>query len=151
MNERKLSPYCPEKHDHAVEDKKNSMASLLMFLLHSGLLEAWYTMCNVIVLLVSIRCRVAQVFAGSASWCCAALAAIPRGTLHVVLTKVGEAGLALSEEAEPESDAAAAAVATFQEAATAESHAGANPRATAAAVHAQLRAAQPDLLDAGAG
>lgn len=85
-----------------------------------------------------------------ASWCCAALAAIPRGTLHVVLTKVGEACLALSKEAEAERDAAAAAVATFQEAATAESLAGASPRATAAAVNAQLRAAQPDLLDAGA-
>ena len=82
-------------------------------------------------------------------WCSAALAAIPRGTLHVVLTKVGEAGLALSKEAEAERDAAAAAVATFQEAATVESLAGASPRATAAAVNAQLRAVQQDLLDAG--
>ncbi len=81
---------------------------------------------------------------------CAALAPIPRGTLHVMLTKPGEAGLALSKAAEAEREAAAAAVAAFQEAATGESLVSADPRATAAAVNAQLRSEQADLLDAGA-
>ena len=80
----------------------------------------------------------------------AALAVIPRGTLHVMLTKPGEAGLALSKDAEAAREAAAAAVACFHEAATGESLVNADPRATAAAVDAQLRAVQPALLDAGA-
>lgn len=79
----------------------------------------------------------------------AALAAIPRGTLHVMLTKPSEAGLALSKEAEAERDAAAAAVGGFLEAAAGESLVNANPRAMAVAVSAQLRAVQSVLLDAG--
>lgn len=50
----------------------------------------------------------------------AALEALPRGTLHVVLTKPGEAGLALSKGAEAEKEAAAAAVSGFLEAASGE-------------------------------
>ncbi|CAL8465869.1 g5405 [Coccomyxa elongata] len=78
-----------------------------------------------------------------------ALAPIPRGTLHVMLTKPGEAGLALSKGAEANRDAAAAAVAGFQEATTGESLISADPLATAAPVNAQLTSAQAELLDAG--
>lgn len=82
--------------------------------------------------------------------CIAALASIPRGVLHVMLTKPGEAGLALSKDAEAEREAAAAAVAGFLEAAAGESLVNVEPRATATAVNAQLRAVQPALLDSGA-
>lgn len=81
---------------------------------------------------------------------CAALAPIPRGTLHVMLTKPGEAGLALSKDAEAQRDAAASAVAGFQETSTGESLVSVDPLATAAAVNAQLISAQAELLDAGA-
>jgi hypothetical protein len=80
---------------------------------------------------------------------CAALASIPRGTLHVMLTKSGEAGLALSKDAETHCDAAEVAVASFHEAAIGESLVSADPRATATAVCSQLRAVQAALLDSG--
>lgn len=79
----------------------------------------------------------------------AALETIPRGTLHVVLTKPGEAGLHLSKEAEAEKEAADAAVAGFLESAGGESLVSINPRATAAAVTAQIRTVHNSLLEAG--
>lgn len=79
-----------------------------------------------------------------------ALAAIPRGTLHVMLTKPGETGLVLSKDAEAEREAGAAAVTRFQESTTGESLVSADPRATAAAVNAQVCAVQTSLLNAGA-
>lgn len=67
-----------------------------------------------------------------------------------MLTKPGEAGLALSKDAETHREAAEVAVASFHEAAIGESLVSADPRATAAAVNSQLRAVQAALLDAGA-
>jgi hypothetical protein len=67
----------------------------------------------------------------------------------VVLTKPGEAALQLSKEAQAERPGAEAAVSGFLETASGEGLVSVNPRATAAAVTAQLRVIQPGLIDAG--
>lgn len=78
-----------------------------------------------------------------------AWASLPRDTLHVVLTKPGQAGLELSKEATAELEAAEAAAARFSHAASGEPLVNADPQATATAVVAQLAACMPDLQEAG--
>ena len=79
-----------------------------------------------------------------------AWASLPRDTLHVVLTKPGQAGLELSKEACAELEGAEAAAAKFSHSASGEPLVNADPQATATAVLAQLMACMPELQDAGA-
>ena len=79
-----------------------------------------------------------------------AWASLPLDTLHVVLTKPGQAGLELSKEAVAELEAAEAAAARFSHAASGEPLVNADPQATATAVVAQLAACMDELQDAGA-
>ena len=78
-----------------------------------------------------------------------AWASLPRDTLHVVLTKAGQAGLELSKEATAELEGAEAAAARFSHAASGEPLVNADPQATATAVVAQLAACMPELQEAG--
>ena len=81
----------------------------------------------------------------------AAFKALPRGTLHIVLTKPGDQGLRLTRPAAEHWQAALASVGSFQ-AVEASEHAPnvADPRTTAAAIAAQVRGVAPQLLAAGA-
>ena len=79
-----------------------------------------------------------------------AWASLPLDTLHVVLTKPGQAGLELSKEAVAELEKAEAAAARFSHAASGEPLVNADPQATATAVVAQLAACMDELQDAGA-
>ena len=78
-----------------------------------------------------------------------AWASLPLDTLHVVLTKPGQAGLELSKEAVAELENAEAAAARFSHAASGEPLVNADPQATATAVVAQLAACMDELQDAG--
>ena len=78
-----------------------------------------------------------------------AWASLPLDTLHVVLTKPGQAGLELSKEAVAELENAEAAAARFSHAASGEPLVNADPQAAATAVVAQLAACMDELQDAG--
>ena len=80
----------------------------------------------------------------------AAFKALPRGTLHVVLTKPGDQGLRLMRPAADHWQAALASVGGFQAIESDERgpHV-ADPRTTAAAIAAQVRCVTPQLLAAG--
>lgn len=81
----------------------------------------------------------------------AAFKALPRGTLHVVLTKPGDQGLRLTRPAAEHWQAALASVGGFQALDGDERGPDASdPRTTAAAIAAQIRSVAPQLQAAGA-
>ena len=80
----------------------------------------------------------------------AAFKALPRGTLHIVLTKPGDQGLRLTRPAAEQWQAALASVGSFQAVEASErAPNAADPRTTAAAIAAQVRGVAPQLLAAG--
>ena len=78
-----------------------------------------------------------------------AWASLPRDTLHVVLTKNGQAGLEISKEAHDHMEAAEAAAARFSHSAAGEPLVSADPQEAATAVVAQLAACMDDLQEGG--
>lgn len=77
------------------------------------------------------------------------LAHLRRGSLHIVLTASGDDALTLSEGAQGFRSEAMAGVEAFTAATFLDGGRELDPRATAEAVHAQIRAVAEDLAHAG--
>ena len=88
----------------------------------------------------------AAVHAADAALDAAGLASTPRGTLHIVLTRSGDAALALAPDAAPHLPAAHDAAAAFG---PADGLVGGDPRPAVAAVTAAVAAVTPALTAAG--